>query len=134
MYAPVQDPTQALQLFVRQSTILLTTFRRDGTPVGTPVHIAVEGDHAYVRTWSTSGKAKRLRHDQTALIAPSTIAGSPTGAPVEVRARVLSGEESAHAGRLLARKYPLLHGFLIPLMHRLMGYVTTHVELQPIGG
>lgn len=27
----------------RQRTILLTTFRRDGTPVGTPVHLAVAG-------------------------------------------------------------------------------------------
>ncbi|MHB8330215.1 MAG: hypothetical protein ACYDD6_11450 [Acidimicrobiales bacterium] len=32
--------------FVRQWTTLLTTFKRDGTPVGTPVNLAVEGDRA----------------------------------------------------------------------------------------
>lgn len=37
--------------FVRQKTVLLTTYRRDGTPVGTPVHIAVDGDRAFFRTW-----------------------------------------------------------------------------------
>lgn len=30
--------------FVRQNTVLLTSYKRDGTPVGTPVHIAVDGD------------------------------------------------------------------------------------------
>lgn len=33
---------------VRQaSTIVLTTYRRDGTPVETPVSIAFEGDRAF---------------------------------------------------------------------------------------
>jgi hypothetical protein len=30
--------------------VLLTTYRRDGTPVSTPVNLAVEEDHAYFRT------------------------------------------------------------------------------------
>jgi uncharacterized protein len=47
-------PRPALEPFVHQWAVLLTTYRRDGTPVGTPVNIAVEGDHAYVRTWDTS--------------------------------------------------------------------------------
>jgi Pyridoxamine 5'-phosphate oxidase len=42
--------------------MLLTTFKRDGTPVATPVHVAVEDGRAYFRTWNPSGKWKRLRH------------------------------------------------------------------------
>jgi hypothetical protein len=44
---------------------------------------------------------------------------------------VLEGEESAHARRLLARKYPVSHGLLVPLVHRLRGNKTIHVELTP---
>jgi uncharacterized protein len=47
---------------------------------------------------------------------------------------VLEGAESAYAGRLLARKHPILHGYLIPLLHRLRGNRTTYIELTPDGG
>jgi PPOX class probable F420-dependent enzyme len=132
MQGHVLSQSQILQPFVRQGTVLLTTFRRDGTPIGTPVSIAVEGDHAYIRSWSTAGKMKRIRKTPLVTVAPSTISGKPTGAPIEAHARVLSGAESSHAGRLLARKHPLLHGFLVPLVHRLQGHTTTHVELRPV--
>ena len=42
------SPASSFAPFVHQKTVLLTTYRRDGTPVGTPVNIAVEGDHAFV--------------------------------------------------------------------------------------
>jgi hypothetical protein len=66
--------------------IQLTTFRRDGTAVSTPVHI-VAGDTAFFRTWNVAGKAKRLRHAPAVQIAPSTflaasrIADPGRGAP-----------------------------------------------------
>lgn len=120
-----------LEPLVRQKTILLTTYRRDGTPVGTPVHVAVDGDRAFVRTWDTTWKLKRLRRNPVVEVSPSTVGGRPTGPEIRARARVLEGEESAHAGRMLARKYPVLHGFLIPLVHRLRGNETIHIELRP---
>jgi uncharacterized protein len=42
--------TPAFEPLVRQNYVLLTADRRDGTPVGTPVNIAVDGDRAFVRT------------------------------------------------------------------------------------
>ncbi len=42
--------------------------------------------------------------------------------------------ESAEAGRLLARKYRLLQGVLVPLAHRLRRYRTVHIELTPVDG
>jgi PPOX class probable F420-dependent enzyme len=122
----------ALEAFVRRRTSLLTTYRRDGTLVGTPVHVAVEGDRAFVRTWDTTGKLKRIRNDPSVEVRPSTFGGRPTGAAIRARARILEGGESAHAGRMLARKYPVLHGLLIPLAHRLRGNETTHIELRPM--
>ena len=116
--------------FVGQWAILLTTYRRDGTPVGTAVNVVVEADHAYFRTWDTSGKLKRLRNDPEVSIAPSTPGGRPTGPATKAYARILEGKEANHARRLLARKYPIMHGILVPLVHRLRGYTTMHVELK----
>ena len=52
-----------LEPFVRQTCVLLTIYRRNGTPVGTPVNIAVDGDRAFVRTWDTTWKLKRIRNN-----------------------------------------------------------------------
>lgn len=123
-----------LEPFASQWAVLLTTYKRDGSPVGTPVNIIVEGDRAFIRTWDTTWKFRRIRNNPEVEIAPSTAQGNPTGPAVRARARVLTGEESAHAGRLLARKYPVLHGFLVPLIHRLRGNKTVHIELTPLDG
>jgi uncharacterized protein len=53
---------------------------------------------------------------------------------LRARARVLGGDESAYAGRALARKHPVVHGFLVPLVHRLRGDETMHIELRPVDG
>jgi PPOX class probable F420-dependent enzyme len=119
----------ALTTFVRQHTVLLTTFKRDGTPVGTPVNLAVEGDHAFFRTFDAAWKSKRLKHNPNVTVAPSTLRGTPTGPAVAGRARLLDAGEARHAARLLARKHPFLHGLVVPLVHRLRGYRTLHFEL-----
>jgi hypothetical protein len=118
-----------LKPFKDQRTILLTTYRRDGTPVSTPVSIAFDGDRAFFRTWETAWKAKRLRHNPNVEIAPSTFRGKATGPAMRIRARLLVGPEEAQAKRALARGQPLLHGFIIPLAHRIMRYKTIHFEL-----
>ncbi|MGH9855402.1 MAG: PPOX class F420-dependent oxidoreductase [Blastocatellia bacterium] len=125
-------PSLALEPFVEQRTVLLTTYRRDGTPVGTPVNIVVDGARAFVRTWDTAWKLKRIRNNPEVEIAPSTFRGEPTGPAIRARARELSGDESVRAGRLLARKYPIMHGFLVPLVHRLRHNKTMHIELTPV--
>jgi PPOX class probable F420-dependent enzyme len=115
--------------FVRQKTIAITTYKRDGTPSTSPVSIAVDGEHAYVRTWHTSWKAKRLRRNPTVLIAPSTGRGRPAGPALPAKARLLDGDEALRARRLLGRKYPLLQAVTVPLGHRLMRVRTLHYEL-----
>lgn len=121
--------------FVRQKTVVLTTFKRDGTPVPTPVSIAVVGERAYVRSFEKAWKTVRLRNDSRVTVAPSTALGKPTGAAVEAVARRLSGAEYDAASRALVRKHPMLHGVLVPLTHRLgrrkMGR-TVHFELTAV--
>ena len=125
----------ALARFVRQKTILLTSYRRDGRPVGAPVSVVVDGDRAYVRSPGSGGKIKRIRNNPIVEIAPCTSRGQPTGPAVRMRARLLEGPEFRHASRLLGRKYPMLQGLFVPLAHRLgrarFGR-TAHVALTPI--
>jgi uncharacterized protein len=71
----------------RAKYVRLTTFRRDGTPVPTAVHIVVDGDTAFFRTWNTAGKAKRLRHTPAVLVAPSTFRGHPRGPEIRAQAQ-----------------------------------------------
>jgi PPOX class probable F420-dependent enzyme len=125
----ISNPTPTLERFIRQKHIQLTTYRRNGRAVPTTVHIVVEGGHAFIRTWNTAGKFKRIRHNPAVEIAPSNKHGQATGSAIHARARVLSGAEAAHAGRLLARKYPLMQGILVPLAHRLYRVQTMHIEL-----
>lgn len=124
-------PSQPFDRFTNQKTIVLTTYRRDGTPVPTPVHIAVDGPLAYIRTFDPSGKLKRMRRTADVEIAPSTIRGRITGDTLRARARVLSGDEAETAATAMAAKYPFLHGRFIPWYHRRKHLVTTEIVLPP---
>lgn len=126
------SPEEMLEPFVRQRAIRLTTFRRDGTPVGTAVSIAVDGGRAFIRTYDRAGKAKRLRNNPDVEIAPSTMRGKPTGPSIQAQMRLLSGAEAKSAARALARKHRILHGVVVPLSHRLARYKTLHYELTPV--
>jgi uncharacterized protein len=110
-------------------TVVVTTYKRDGSVVPTAVNVIVRGDHAYFRTWSTSGKAKRLRRDTRVLIAPSTARGRPTGPAIPATARMLGADEDGPIRQALTKKYPVLQGRLVPLAHRLRHYNTVHYEL-----
>lgn len=100
--------------------------------------IAVDGDRAYIRSFERAVKTRRLRRNPTVEIAPSTGRGRATGPAVQARARQLTGAEFAHASRLLARKYPLLHGVVVPLAHRVLlrrkTGRTVHLELTALDG
>jgi uncharacterized protein len=119
-----------LDPFTHQWAVLLTTFRRDGTPVGTPVSLAVDGERAFVRIPGNAWKVKRIRRNPHVEIAPCTPRGRPTGPAVPALATPLQGEDAKRAARALRRKHPLLQGVLVPLAHRLMRCGTAHFELR----
>ncbi|WP_210588957.1 PPOX class F420-dependent oxidoreductase [Streptomyces sp. GESEQ-35] len=131
MNTPSTSPE--LTPFIKQWAVLLTSHKRDGTGVGTPVNIAVEGDHAYFRTPGRAWKAKRLRNNPEVEIAPSTVRGAPTGPEIHARARLLDhgSDEDKHAALLLRKKYPLTHGVFVPLSHKVMRTQTLHYEVRP---
>jgi uncharacterized protein len=67
----------------------LTTFKKDGTAVATPVWVSRDSDRLYVWTEATSGKVKRLRNSGRVLLAPSDGRGALQGAQVQGTAKVL---------------------------------------------
>jgi PPOX class probable F420-dependent enzyme len=120
--------------FVRQKTIRLTTFRKDGRAGTSPVSIAVDGDRAYFRSFERAIKVRRIRRNPSVEFGPATASGKPTGSMQPAQVRLLEGAEYRKAASLLRRKYPVLHGVVVPLTHRLMRFKygrTVHVELIP---
>jgi uncharacterized protein len=115
-------------------TILLTTYKRDGTAVGTPVSIAFDGDRAFFRSYDKAWKTKRLRHNPHVQATPSTFRGKSTGPVIDARATLLAGEQARIAAKALARRHRVLQAVLVPAAHRLMRYHTMHYELQPDPG
>ena len=122
----------ALEPFVRRRTALLTSYKRDGNPVETPVTIAVAGDRAFIRSYDKAWKSRRMKHNPEVRIAPSTVRGRPVGSAIAARSRLLNGEEAAGAARAIARRQPVLQGIFVPLFHRLARYRTLHYELTPV--
>ena len=83
----------------------LTSFRRDGTGVATPVWFVQAGGRLLVETDAASYKVRRIRRDPRVTIAPCTATGRLRGTPVPAWAELLPDAEVARVERLMARKY-----------------------------
>ena len=99
---------------------LLTTFRKDGTPVPTPVWVVRIGDELRVWTIRDSGKVKRIRRTGRAKIAPCTLRGNPLGQSVDATARMLPNSEAPAVLNALASKYGF-RGWWTKMMQRFTG-------------
>jgi PPOX class probable F420-dependent enzyme len=89
----------------RGSYLLVTTFRKDGTPVPTPVWAAQNGDELIVWTQTTAGKVKRIRNNPTVELAECDLRGKPRGETVKGTARILDADATEHGRRVLRKKY-----------------------------
>jgi uncharacterized protein len=85
--------------------LLLTTFRRDGRAVATPVWLARDADTLLVWTAAGSGKVKRLRNRPDVLMAPCDIRGNPSDEAIAGQGRILEGAANERAKRLIQRRY-----------------------------
>ncbi len=111
-------------------TILLATYKRDGTPIRTPVSIAFDGERAFFRSYDKAWKTKRLRNNSRVEAAPCRLRGKPTGEPIAAQATLLDDDQARIAADALARRHRVLQAILVPLSHRLMRYKTMHYELS----
>jgi PPOX class probable F420-dependent enzyme len=82
----------------------ITSYRRDGSGVSTPVWFATEGDRLLVMTDSRSGKVKRIRRNPYVTVAPCSGRGKPKVKGMPAHAEVLAAGEAERAKRPIERK------------------------------
>jgi PPOX class probable F420-dependent enzyme len=113
---PHETRTQApRELDVPGKYLSLTTYRRDGTPVSTPVWFVEDAGRLYATTAADSWKAKRLRRNPACLVAPCNARGVPKGDPTPATAEFLPEAEHARVDELMARKYRVDRVLILPL-------------------
>ncbi|MEH3052422.1 MAG: PPOX class F420-dependent oxidoreductase [Patulibacter minatonensis] len=87
---------------------LLVTYKRSGDGVPTPVWFALDDDgrRLYVWTELNAYKAKRLRRNPDALLAPCDPRGAPLGPPIAATGRILETRgERAHAAAVIGSRW-----------------------------
>jgi uncharacterized protein len=110
--------------------MLLTTFRRDGTPVSTPVWVVTldEGRFGFT-TSSGSGKAKRLAHTSRVTVQASDARGrtKPGSSAMDATALIVQGADYASIKAKVKAKY----GFVTEIT-RFLGFVGGLIKRKPI--
>lgn len=110
-----------------QQYVELTTFRRNGTPVATPVWIAPDGDDLLIITVDDTGKTKRLAHTARVELRPCDMRGgvAPDAPRYAARARVDRGAAAvARVKKAVGAKYGWWYRALTlvePVLDRLPG-------------
>ncbi|MEU8824992.1 PPOX class F420-dependent oxidoreductase [Streptomyces sp. NPDC048636] len=114
--------------------LLLTSYRKDGSTVATPVWVVSDGAALGVWTTVDSWKVKRIRNRGDVLVGPCDVRGRPTGEQRPAVAEVCDAVTTARYRQLVARKYGLL-GRLTLLGSRLRrgkaGTVGIRVSMAP---
>jgi uncharacterized protein len=119
-----------LSALQRHKYCLLTTFRRSGEGVPTPVWFGLADGRAYVRSESDAGKVKRIRNNGRVTVAPCTVRGKPLGPVAEGRARILPASEEAGAEAALQANYGLFRRVYERGVDT-VGVKTVYLEITP---
>ncbi|MFK0111515.1 PPOX class F420-dependent oxidoreductase [Streptomyces sp. NPDC091217] len=114
--------------------LLVTSYRKDGTPVPTPVWVVRDGDGLGVWTTTDSWKVKRIRRRADIRVGPCDLRGRPTGDPVPATAEIADAATTARYRGLIARKYGITGRLTLigsRLRRGLDGTVGIRVTLTP---
>jgi PPOX class probable F420-dependent enzyme len=82
---------------------LVTSFRADGTPVGTPMWFGVADGHVYVRSEAGDAKVRRIVRNPEVLVGPCAARGRPTGPAMRGHARILDAPAEIEAAERALR-------------------------------
>jgi PPOX class probable F420-dependent enzyme len=85
--------------------VALVSYRRDGTPVSTPLWVVGHGSGVAVWTVRSSFKIKRIERNPAVTLAPCGFRGDLLGPAVPGRATIMSDAETARLRPAMARKY-----------------------------
>ena len=104
--------------------VSLTSFKRDGTGIATPVWFVTDDGRVLVLTASESFKVKRISRNPEVTLAPCSASGRVRGEPVPARAELLPKSELHRVEQLMNRKYRTDRLLILPiyrLVQRLRG-------------
>ena len=94
-----------LEQFLDQKYINLETYKKDGTPIRTPVWFVIHNDLIYVITREKTGKVKRLKNNHDVRIVTCSFNGEPKNQWIKGKAEKITGEEADKAIKLRKKKY-----------------------------
>ena len=114
----------------RHRYVSLTTFRRSGAEVATPVWFAALGAQLYVVTSGDSGKVKRLRNTPKARVAPSNARGRVQGAWQSATAHLLTDPRMIDRARAALRGKYGLQMWVAELLSRLTGRIQRRAWIE----
>jgi uncharacterized protein len=98
------QPGAAAPVF-RGRYLSITSYKRDGQGVATPVWFVQQDGRLLVETDAASGKVKRIRRNPQVRVAVCTASGRLRGEQVPAVAQILPASETAAVERLIAGKY-----------------------------
>lgn len=97
--------SQAINAIATKKCISMTTFKKDGTAVASPIWFNVIGDKIFVTTPRATWKVKRVGNNPRVEFATCTQRGKVTGPTFTGTARVIPDSELAPVLRAKRRRY-----------------------------
>ena len=107
-----------LDQFLDQKYINLETYKKDGTPIRTPVWFVIDDDLIYVITRDSTGKVKRLRNNHDVRIVSCSFKGEPKDEWIKAEAENIAGDEADKAIKLRKKKYGMSARLIVYLHHK----------------
>ena len=101
----MNDRLQAISEISTSKCIALTTFKRDGTRISTPIWFNVIGEKIYVTTEPNAWKVKRITNNHSVEFAVCTQRGTVKGKTFGGTARILPPDELATVIGAKKRRY-----------------------------
>ena len=127
--AATAEPTGSINDLKGKKYCLLITYKKDGTPMPSPLWFGVGNGKLYAETGADDWKVKRIRNNPNVRVAPCNTRGVPTGPPFLGTARIVQKDEEAAADRIIQDNY----GWYRTVYERLLAHRvdTANIEVTP---
>jgi PPOX class probable F420-dependent enzyme len=97
-----------IEALAKGKYLSLTTFKKDGSAVATPVWLVREGDGLLVTTQASSAKVRRIRNNPHVLLAPCDARGRMKGEQLAGLAALQDPVETERITSLIRKRYGFL--------------------------
>ena len=117
---PVERSASDLEALFPGRYLSVTSFKRDGTGVATPVWFASDGERLFALTDLHSAKIRRIRRNPEVLVASCWPGGKLRRTPITAHAEVLTDERDLErVQKLMLRRYRVSYR-VVMLVYRLV--------------